>query len=326
MGTTPAIFDSSTVSTTKTLGVVMNSSDKEPLKMFEIEDFHWIEGVSEKSISHLFYSMRSEWDLVVFPNALYLGNAQIKLLLEAIRENPEKSLCFLDGGFDTPDRLIIDSSNIDKVSDLTRLKIRNEHDLELAIYADTTDDKRHALAQLHEGGDELADFKTVKIFGALSEDNPWSTIDDAINFVCKKPNRVLAMSHLSEFNRNPIEIQKVFKKIDDAESSVCIRFFHRDIVEWLWKAENAGRTPFSFFGGNNLSRLIRGLEPVASYYFHNPYAGENNGSTKLEGREYRLIQIYMKEGKTQEQIAEKLGVSRATIGRHVSKMRKAGLL
>lgn len=327
MDTTQTIFDSSTVNTTKAMGIVFGSSDKEPLKKFGIEDFHWIGNVDQESLDRLF-SMNGEWDCAVFANIFDLGANQIKLILEMLRVNPYKSLCFLNAGSWMSDGLIIDSNNIDEISDLVRLKMRKGHELSLAIYADTEQDKDNATHRLGEGGYELDDFKIVKIFGALSEENPYSTIDNAIDFVCEKPNRVLAMSDLSEFNRNPIEIQRVLKRIDDAESSVSIRFFSRNIVEWLWDAENvsdSGR-PFSFYGGNNLSRLIRGLDPVVFYYSTNPYGGSSNGSTKLEGREYRLIQIYMKEGKTQEQIAEKLGVSRATIGRHVSKMRKAGLL
>lgn len=321
-----AIFDSSTPSTTKTLGVAVRPSDMKHLVKYKIKDFHWVESINKDSITHLFDSMESEWDLIVLNRISDLKIDQIKLLLEAIRLNPEKSLCFLNAGELIPDPLIIDWNNVDDMSDVFRNEERNTLKPDLAIFANTEQDKENAIAHLNEGGYKLSFFENVKIFGALSEENPQSTIDDAIDFVSERAHRVLAMSDLSEFNRNPVEVQKILKRIDDAESMVCIRFFNRSIVEWRWILEKAGRTPFSFFKGNDLSRLIRGLEPVASYYFHHPYGGDSSGSTKLEGREYKLIQTYMNKGITQEEIANKLGVSRATIGRHVAKMRKAGLL
>lgn len=201
-------------------------------------------------------------------------------------------------------------------------------DITIVVYADTTHGKDLALKQVHLGGANTSGLtptncKEVRVYGAASDTDPRSEIWEAI-LEAQSTKGILAIEDFSVFEMTPKEVYERLQDLYRAGAGISIRFFPVDMVSNFWRSEDAGGVPYSLFYGEDLERLIRALSPAIIFYEY--FSFVEPGRSKLATREYKLIQRYLKEGLTRDQIAGKLEVSKPTVNRHIAKMRKLGLL
>lgn len=318
------------------LGATVVASDREKLQTAGIIFTQHLVGSRTAAIEQLFSNpFALEWDLLVFTDYYnFEDESQLLTLLSLIQESDGKSVTFLNGYAESDDPFVIDESNVAYHRDTVRKRIRDKHKKLNAVYADSEEDLGQAVWPL---GNEVRDYsiqalksgeieglKGFEFFGACSKVRPNSTIQDAISYVCEAPNRILVVSSLDLLADSPSELQKVLERINTAESGISVKF-----LEWTFFHSVSRYAPpvdTNLIIGNQLDDLVNGVGIVASFsqMFHG--SGQGNGNSKVPSKDYQLILEHMKNGLTQNWIAKELGVSRATISRHVAQMKKEGYL
>lgn len=222
-----------------------------------------------------------------------------------------------------------DPLKVEEFRDQVRDNFRSKFDRKIAVYANSENERDRAMNPLmtvgmeSEYSEELEGNGEFIFFGSCSKAQPYSNIQDAIDYVCEAPNRILAIAHMDVLADDYLGLAAVLKRIDEAESGISIKHVLWSFYNYLKAYGNA--TPQYVYIGVQFDYFVWGIETAAaaSMMFH---PGQENGNRRVPSSEYLRILELMNEGLTQNKIAKELGVSRITISRHVAQMKKEGYL